>query len=89
LFSVGDIEAGLPGFQVPWKFHMANHTSDATTDDPIEIVKKLDIGLAMLPLVSMIQHIAIVKFYARKSVASQAPGESQEILFHCDISIKF
>ena len=39
-----------------------------STDLPsaLDIADDLGIGLAMLPLVSLLQHLAITKFYARK-----------------------
>lgn len=73
------VEAGLPCFQLPWHFGLnsthsttaanstANSTADATADSslsPLEIVQELGMGIVMMPLVSILQHLAIAKHYA-------------------------
>jgi hypothetical protein len=70
---------GLPCFQLPWHFGLnsthsttaanstANSTADATADSslsPLEIVQELGMGIVMMPLVSILQHLAIAKHYA-------------------------
>jgi hypothetical protein len=45
----------------------ANATADATADSslsPLEIVQELGMGIVMMPLVSILQHLAIAKHYA-------------------------
>ena len=65
LTVTGAVEEGLPSWQLPWKFNL-----DATnsTSGPIEMAEDFGIGLLMLPLVSMLQHLAIAKFYTRKFI---------------------
>ena len=64
LTVTGDVEEGLPSWQLPWKFNL--DTTNSTTSGPIEMAEDFGIGLLMLPLVSMLQHLAIAKFYTRK-----------------------
>jgi len=73
----GQVDQGLPAWQLPWEFNR-NTTIEAvnvTTEQegPLEIASELGIGLVMLPLVSILQHLAIAKHYAgsRKMAASQ------------------
>ena len=63
LTVTGDVEEGLPSWQLPWKFNLDTTNS---TLGPIEMAEEFGIGLLMLPLVSMLQHLAIAKFYTRK-----------------------
>lgn len=77
----GEVESGLPHFQLPWQFGLnltaeaeANSTSSATSPlDLLEIVQELGMGVVMMPLVSILQHLAIAKHYAgtKKMEASQ------------------
>ena len=82
----GKVDQGLPAWQLPWEFNRnttiegrINGTSgegDLSSSDPegpLEIASELGIGLVMLPLVSILQHLAIAKHYAgtRKMAASQ------------------
>jgi hypothetical protein len=69
------VESGLPFFQLPWEFGLnatlastANSTA-AVAVDPLEIVQELGMGVVMLPLVSILQHLAIAKHYAGASTA--------------------
>ena len=64
LTVTGDVEEGLPSWQLPWKFNL--DTTNSTSEGPIEMAEEFGIGLLMLPLVSMLQHLAIAKFYTRK-----------------------
>ena len=77
----GSVDPGLPGWQLPWLFNR-NTTDPGEWEGPVELAQELGIGLLMLPLVSILQHLAIAKHYAgnRKMAASQemlALGVSQ------------
>ena len=69
LTVTGDVEEGLPSWQLPWKFNL--DTTNSSTSGPIEMAEDFGIGLLMLPLVSMLQHLAIAKFYTRKYLLSE------------------
>jgi len=73
----GQVDQGLPPWQLPWEFNK-NSTLEAIngtniTEGPLELAKELGIGLIMLPMVSILQHLAIAKHYAgnTKMAASQ------------------
>lgn len=59
----GDVQGGLPSWQLPWEF---NRNSTENSLNPFDMVEDFGIGLLMLPLVSILQHLAIAKFYTRK-----------------------
>lgn len=61
---LGEVEAGLPSIQLPWQIPAQNET----TLTPAELVSDLGIGIVLVPIVSFLQHLAIAKFYACKSV---------------------
>jgi len=72
-FILSQVEAGLPYFQLPWHFGLnstlpatRNSTADSSTETlgPLEIVQELGMGVVMMPLVSILQHLAIAKHYA-------------------------
>jgi len=73
----GKVDQGLPAWQLPWEFNrnLTTGAVNGTTEPegPLEIASELGIGLLMLPLVSILQHLAIAKHYAgsRKMAASQ------------------
>ncbi len=69
----GDVESGIPEFQLPWRFNAdastgnsssASSSSSDPLPGPFEIAGELGAGIVMLPLVSIIQHVAIAKYYA-------------------------
>ena len=75
----GDVEEGLPSWQLPWKFNVhkekhlyvnmssGNTSSDnPITENPLDMAEDFGIGLAMVALVSILQHLAIAKFYTGK-----------------------
>ena len=68
----GEVEEGLPAWQLPWRFNLnatstaSNLTASKSPPGPLEIAEDLGIGLVMLPLVSVLQQLAIAKFYTRK-----------------------
>lgn len=70
----GEVDQGLPAWQLPWEFNR-NATINGTSEPegPVELASELGIGLLMLPMVSILQHLAIAKHYAgnRKMAASQ------------------
>ena len=77
----GSVDPGLPSWQLPWLFNR-NTTDPGQWEGPVELAQEFGIGLLMLPLVSILQHLAIAKHYAgnRKMAASQemlALGVSQ------------
>ena len=76
LTLTGEVESGLPAWQLPWEFNR-NYTGTNQTrgdlSEPFSLAGELGLGLAMIPLVSILQHLAIAKHYAgnRKMAASQ------------------
>ena len=73
LTLTGEVDQGLPAWQLPWTFNVLNSTSVNSFE---ETVSELGAGLAMLPLVSVLQHLAIAKHYAgnQQMAASQGGG---------------
>ena len=73
LILTGAVEDGLPDWQLPWQFNV-NHgafgnvsaTNHQSLDNPLEMAEEFGIGLLMLPMVSILQQLAIAKFYTRK-----------------------
>ncbi len=67
----GEVEEGLPAWQLPWRFNTDLNNSTASNNSeaagPFEIASDLGVGLVMLPLVSVMQQLAIAKFYTRKN----------------------
>ena len=79
LTLTGEVDSGLPAWQLPWRFNR-DYSADNTTyhdisdtREPFSIAGDLGLGLAMIPLVSILQHLAIAKHYAgnKKMAASQ------------------
>ena len=62
LTLTGFVQGGLPAWQLPWEFN-----TNSTMETPLEMAEDFGIGLLMLPLVSIMQHLAIAKFYTRKN----------------------
>lgn len=63
VYITGEVPQGLPQWDLPWRYgcnDTANHK------DPIEMVRDLKDGLVMLPLVSIIQIIAITRNFSCK-----------------------
>ena len=76
LTLTGEVEAGLPAWQLPWEFNRNYTGTNQTRGDltePFTLAGELGLGLAMIPLVSILQHLAIAKHYAgnKKMAASQ------------------
>ena len=81
LILTGAVEEGLPSWQLPWKFNVVNtslpcaaarlaepdSTHNLSSTNPFEMVDDFGIGLFMVALVSILQHLAIAKFYTRKN----------------------
>ena len=65
------MDSGLPAWQLPWEFNR-NFTAE-TYSGPFELAQEFGLGLVMIPLVSILQHLAIAKNYAgnKKMAASQ------------------
>jgi hypothetical protein len=63
-----EVESGLPHFQLPWLFGLnATTTANATAappEDLLDIVQEFGMGIVMMPMVSILQHLAIAKHYA-------------------------
>jgi len=72
--TTGDVPAGIPAWNLPWRF---NSTKSEEDTGPIELANGFGMGLLMLPLVSMIQIIAIVQNF---SPPTKSINASQEIL---------
>ena len=74
LFSLtGEVDQGLPAWQLPWQF---NRNSTEEVEGPVQLAQELGVGLLMLPLVSILQHLAIAKHYAGQNTVAA----SQEML---------
>lgn len=58
-----DVEGGLPTFKLPWN---RNGSDDGGVVDPLEVADDLGFDLVVVALVSILQHLAVVKIYARK-----------------------
>ena len=71
LTLTGEVDSGLPAWQLPWKFN--RNTTSETYVGPFELAEEFGLGLVMIPLVSILQHLAIAKNYAgnKKMAASQ------------------
>merc|ERR1712181_17684 len=81
LFSLtGEVGQGLPAWQLPWQFNRNTTTNyNGTTDEmegPVQLAGELGVGLLLLPLVSILQHLAIAKHYAGQNTMAA----SQEML---------
>ena len=79
LFTLtGEVDQGLPSWQLPWQFNRNLTTSNNSLqeDGPVELAQEFGIGLLMLPLVSILQHLAIAKHYAGQNTMAA----SQEML---------
>ena len=79
LTLTGEVDSGLPAWQLPWLFNR-NFTSenmsgveDVGAEEAFNLAGEFGLGLAMIPLVSILQHLAIAKHYAgnKKMAASQ------------------
>ncbi|SPP80152.1 sodium-independent sulfate anion transporter [Drosophila guanche] len=70
---VGDIPPGLPSVQLPPTSLSANETSSGAAESFVEMVHSMGSGLIVIPLISLMENIAICKAFANgKSVdASQ------------------
>ena len=77
LTLTGTVDSGLPSWQLPWEFNRnttaALNLTDSSYEGPFELAEEFGLGLVMIPLVSMMQHLAIAKHYAgnKKMAASQ------------------
>ena len=78
LFSLtGEVDQGLPAWQLPWQFNRNTTTNDTEeVEGPVQLAGELGVGLLMLPLVSILQHLAIAKHYAGQNTMAA----SQEML---------
>ena len=75
LFSLtGEVDQGLPAWQLPWEFN--RNTTIGEMEGPVQLAGELGVGLLMLPLVSILQHLAIAKHYAGQNTMAA----SQEML---------
>ncbi len=63
---------------MPWHYGLnATTIEEDEMDDPLTLASDMMVGVVMISMVSMLQHLAIVKFYAPAS--AQTPA-SQEIV---------
>ena len=65
VYTTGSVPGGIPAWDLPWRFGL-NDTEAATSQGPFELAEGFGVGLLMLPLVSMIQAIAIVHNFSRE-----------------------
>ena len=79
LFSLtGEVDQGLPAWQLPWEFN--RNTTIDEMEGPVQLAGELGVGLLMLPLVSILQHLAITKHYAGQNTMEMlALGVSQMV----------
>ena len=74
LLILGEVNPGLPAFQLPWQLRESgqpfvntslmtyNETPEVT--NPIEIMQDLGMGLILLPIISIMPQAAMAQFYA-------------------------
>ena len=77
MILTGDVEEGLPSWQLPWQFNAnqpdvntpsTNSSSPNPSENPLTMAGEFGIGLFMVSLVSILQHLAIAKFYTGISI---------------------
>ncbi|KAH8340585.1 hypothetical protein KR059_001670 [Drosophila kikkawai] len=61
---VGEIPPGLPSLQLPPTSVSANETSDGVAQGFVEMVHSMGSGLVVIPLISLMENIAICKAFA-------------------------
>ncbi len=70
LIITGQVEEGLPSWQLPWQFNLNNSQNFSAQNEealgPFEMAEDFGIGLLLLPMVTILQLLAIVKFYTRE-----------------------
>ena len=67
----GEVKPGIPAWNLPWRFGLATRNeSAAEVPGPVDLAQDFGIGLIMLPLVSIIQIVAIVHNFSRKQSLS-------------------
>ena len=77
LTLTGKVDSGLPAWQLPWEFNRnasaALNLTATSYEGPFELAEEFGLGLVMIPLVSILQHLAIAKHYAgnKRMAASQ------------------
>ena len=72
LTLTGTVDSGLPAWQLPWEFNRNTTASfnltEGSYNGPFELAEEFGLGLVMIPLVSMMQHLAITKHQAWTSL---------------------
>ena len=64
LIVTGPVQEGLPSWQLPWKFNLNNASAlKEETLDPLEMAQDFGVGLLLLPMVHILQLLAIARFY--------------------------
>ena len=77
LTLTGKVDSGIPSPQLPWLFNRnissCNSNGTIGPTEPFDLAGEFGLGLVMIPLVSILQHLAIAKHYAgnKKMAASQ------------------
>ena len=77
LTLTGKVDSGLPAWQLPWEFNRnataALNLTETSYEGPLQLAEEFGLGLVMIPLVSILQHLAIAKHYAgnKRMAASQ------------------
>ena len=76
LTLTGEVDSGLPDWQLPWLFNrnISDNSTEISVSEPFELAGEFGMGLVMVPLLSILQHLAVAKYYAgnKKMAASQA-----------------
>ena len=65
LVLTGEVKSGLPSFELPWTRGL---NATETDSDPLAMAQEFGSGLVIVPLLNIIQHLAIVKFYKSKVI---------------------
>ena len=77
LTLTGKVDSGLPAWQLPWEFNRnataVLNLTETSYEGPLQLAEEFGLGLVMIPLVSILQHLAIAKHYAgnKRMAASQ------------------
>lgn len=62
---IGDIPPGLPSFEVPSFSLNANQSSNGREESFAEVVSSLGSGLVVVPLIALMENIAICKAFCK------------------------
>ena len=86
MILTGDVEEGLPSWQLPWQFNVntssANSSSPNPTENPLAMAGDFGIGLFMVSVYSIMQHLAIAEFYTGKNYTINLTIQSMILEFN-------